>query len=302
MAAPRPAASAAPAAAGGPGHLLRLFRRFNSPGNSRANSGARNRSAAQAATAISLYFLTPPTGTYCTLIIAIEAVRLSGWHQLFDPLSQLYSDAAAVSSRVEQQQRDSSQRVDAAAAMGIFFREVDPVRFSSSLAALKSCALAVAASLRVHFARAITLGASLADAAMPIIQRQLLPSVQQALPEEYARWAQPLISWVTRAVAMWCAWLLQRAVSSVHSAVAGGLLAARCIIRYINAKQFVFNGAIVAIDTDRSYVDECLACVIGAAGLYFQFSMGFSPPFPLNVLLLPLTVTETCLVWLAGDV
>jgi hypothetical protein len=38
------------------------------------------------------------------------------------------------------------------------------------------------------------------------------------------------------------AWILQRAVSSVHSAVAGGLMAARCIIAYINAKGFQVGG------------------------------------------------------------
>jgi hypothetical protein len=35
------------------------------------------------------------------------------------------------------------------------------------------CILSLAASLRVHFARAITLGASLADAAQPIVTRQV---------------------------------------------------------------------------------------------------------------------------------
>lgn len=186
--------------------------------------------------------------------------------------------------------------------MSIFFREVDPLRLSASLTALKGCALAVAASLRVHFARAITLGASLADATLPIIQRQLLPLVQQSLPADYARWAQPLISWLARAAAMWFAWMLQRAVSSVHSAIAGGLMSARCIIRYVNAKRFAFNGSVIAIDTDSSYIDEVLGGAIALSGLYFQFSAGFSPPFPLNVLLLPLTIVETCLVWLAGDV
>ena len=95
--------------------------------------------------------------------------------------------------------------------------------------------------------------------------------------------------------------MLQRAVSSVHSAIAGGLMAARCIIAYINAKSFQVGGKTVAINCDSSYVDEILGGVIAVSGLYFQFSLGFSPPFPLNILLLPLTVAEACLVWLAGQ-
>ena len=58
----------------------------------------------------------------------------------------------------------------------------------------------------------------------------------------------------------------------------------------------------MSIDCERSYADEIIAAVIAVMGLYFQFSQGFSPPFPLNIVLLPLTVAEACLVWLAGDV
>ncbi len=71
------------------------------------------------------------------MIIAVEAIRLSGWQQFINPLSQLYSDASAVAARVEQQQRDSRSRLDAAAAMSIFFQEVDPTRLSGALNALK---------------------------------------------------------------------------------------------------------------------------------------------------------------------
>jgi hypothetical protein len=85
--------------------------------------------------------------------------------------------------------------------------------------------------------------------------------------------------------------LLQRAASSVHSAVSGG----------VNAKKFTFSGKTIAIDCATSYVDEFLGGAIALSGLYFQFSLGFSPPFPLNILLLPLTILEAALMWLAGD-
>lgn len=60
-------------------------------------------------------------------------------------------------------------------------------------------------------------------------------------------------------------------------------------------------GKTIAISCDESYADEVLAAVIALSGLYFQFSKGFSPPFPLNIVLLPLSFAEACLVWLAGD-
>jgi hypothetical protein len=96
-------------------------------------------------------------------------------------------------------------------------------------------------------------------------------------------------------------------------------MAARCIIAYVNAKvrrglgccllgrayinvqRFELGGKTIEIRCENSYVDEALAAAIALSGLYFQFSMGFSPPFPLNIVLLPLSFAEACLVWLAGD-
>jgi hypothetical protein len=75
-----------------------------------------------------------------------------------NPLLQLYKEAGAVAARVEQQQRDARSPIDAAAAMSIFFREVDPVRLSSSLTALKgiySLRCPVVVIFRSHRSKAV---------------------------------------------------------------------------------------------------------------------------------------------------
>ena len=45
-------------------------------------------------------------------------------------------------------------------------------------------------------------------------------------------------------------------------------------------------------DPDESYVDEAIGYGLAAFGFGFQFFNGFSLPFPLNLVFLPLTIIE----------
>ena len=49
------------------------------------------------------------------------------------------------------------------------------------------------------------------------------------------------------------------------------------------------------------WVDEALAYVVAACGLYFQLSMGFTVPFPLNIILFPFTLAEWFLMWMVNS-
>ena len=51
-------------------------------------------------------------------------------------------------------------------------------------------------------------------------------------------------------------------------------------------------GVALPFDADASYLDEILGYGIAAVGFGFQFFSGFALPFPLNVILLPLTIVE----------
>eukprot|EP00956_Cyclotella_meneghiniana_P031279 scaffold81739_cov67-Cyclotella_meneghiniana.AAC.7 len=83
------------------------------------------------------------------------------------------------------------------------------------------------------------------------------------------------------------AWSIQTIVSAVSSAMAGGLILSRCILK------------IVAEDKDHNdtMVDEFASYGFAAVGFYFQFFFGFGPPFPLNLVLWPLNVAEAWIRW-----
>lgn len=50
-------------------------------------------------------------------------------------------------------------------------------------------------------------------------------------------------------------------------------------------------------DPDTSYFDEAVAYTLGGLGLAWQLSTGFTLPFPLSLILLPLSIVEWLLRW-----
>ena len=56
-------------------------------------------------------------------------------------------------------------------------------------------------------------------------------------------------------------------------------------------------GVRAPFDPATSYFDEAVGYTIGAIGLFWQLSTGFSPPLPFNILLLPLEIVEWILRW-----
>ena len=60
------------------------------------------------------------------------------------------------------------------------------------------------------------------------------------------------------------------------------------------------RGLLLDFDEDKSNLDECAAGVIAVMGFWFQFKGGFALSFPLNVILLPLSLVEWLLTYIVG--
>ena len=88
---------------------------------------------------------------------------------------------------------------------------------------------------------------------------------------------------------------MQRVISAFHSAIRGGLLFSRNILKYLSAMNYVH------IDHDKTYLDELVGYGLAAIGLWFQLSLGFQVPFPLNLLLFPFTILEYLLIWVVNS-
>lgn len=238
-------------------------------------------------------------GTFVTLIAAAEAYRLTGWKPTFEALSVLRANAEKAIAATK---KDDDAKVAAALSEGdnrkrkvaLALAAVDPEHVSDAVRAVTAGFFAVLAVLRVQFAKAITLGAAIGDALLRPAQKYAEPFVGEALPAELKKWSATIVKVFVKVLSITIAWLLARTITAVHSAIRGGLTFSRGILTFLNERK------ITSINLEESSVDEILGGIVAFAGIYTQLNYGFSLPFPLNVLLFPLSFVESILSWIVG--
>ena len=171
----------------------------------------------------------------------------------------------------------------------------DPELINGALQGIYSGWIGVVAVLKVEFAKTIALGAAIGDFLYKTVATPLGSILVHLLPNEYHKWVPTLIGYACKSVAITVDWKVQRIISTFHSAIRGGLMASRGFLEWLNKK------GVVKVNTDESYVDEVLGWSLAAAGFYFQYKMGFTPPWLIALLLWPLQATETYIVWVISS-
>eukprot|EP00604_Paraphysomonas_vestita_P001877 CAMPEP_0174821670 /NCGR_PEP_ID=MMETSP1107-20130205/9172_1 /TAXON_ID=36770 /ORGANISM="Paraphysomonas vestita, Strain GFlagA" /LENGTH=244 /DNA_ID=CAMNT_0016038953 /DNA_START=313 /DNA_END=1047 /DNA_ORIENTATION=+ len=241
-----------------------------------------------------------------TLIAAVEAYRLTGWESTYQCLHDLYIDLQKV---IEANQKDDTVDKDGDGVADVlqidakelvtrktllFLKTVDPHRFTSAISGIQSGFLAVVAALKVQFAKAVTLGNAIAEILEVPTLRYLVPLFELILPDDYKKWASPILKYTIRSTAVSIAWTLQRVLSAFHSALAGGVMATRNIIDYLNVMGHWQT------KHEDTYIDEVAGYALAAVGFWFQLSSGFQLPFILSVLLFPFTFAEWFLMYMVN--
>ena len=80
----------------------------------------------------------------------------------------------------------------------------------------------------------ITLGVSIAQLLDAPALRFGLPLMAHLVPKEYHRWLPVLVRTLTKSVAVAVAWYLQVVISAVQSAMRGGLMCSRALLKFAN--------------------------------------------------------------------
>lgn len=205
------------------------------------------------------------------------------------------------SQSLEEYQREQEELgADTTASKALFFlQNVDPQRFTNAIVGINAGLVAVVATLKVQFAKTITLGSALSKAIDGPAKMVLKPLVELALPKPYKKWADVLLTYSIKSFAISIAWTLRRVVSSFHSAIRGGLMFSKNLLSYLVdmgvLKEHHINSAYVP------YIDTVLGYSVALLGLWFQLSYGFALPFPLNIILFPFTILEYALVWMVNN-
>jgi len=243
-------------------------------------------------------------GHYTVTLAAAEAFRVSGGERVTQCLRDLWTDiervkVANAADNKKDDDHDGRLDVDQLASdkalltrkLAVVLRTVDPDRVVQALGGLAQAFAGVLATLKVQFARTVALAISISDNLRKPAAMLLTPVLAALIPPEYHHWVSPIITVSVKLAGMTIAWMLSRIIATCHSSMIGGLMASRALLSLASQQGWV------KVKVDESLVDEVAGWALCVVGAYFQLSSGFSLPFPLNIVLLPISVVEWFLTW-----
>jgi hypothetical protein len=158
--------------------------------------------------------------------------------------------------------------------------------------------MGVSQVLSKEFARTIALSLGLGNYLQPMMRIVISPPVYMVVPKEYHLWVPVVIGWGSKAIAMSIAWRIQRVLTASTSAMMGGLMFSRAIMRMLSRRGIRLFG-IIDEKKEVTAFEEFIGFVVGGVGLYSQLSSGFRLilPFPLNLLTIPFELAERWIQW-----
>ncbi|KAL7515179.1 hypothetical protein ACHAXN_012514 [Cyclotella atomus] len=238
-------------------------------------------------------------GMFPTVFAAIEAAEYAGRTTVMKAVSALSEEVMII---IEENKKDNETDADGDGQsdvdqisnqefvrrkVDLVLRKINPEKVNDAISSLFKVWLSVLAVLTVEFARTIAMSLSIGDFVHKFMDHWVAPLMKRATPKEYRKWTPVIIDWMCKSIGMTVAWKVQTIISAVTSAMAGGLIISRAIL------QLVAKGK----DHNNTMADEFASYGFAAAGFYFQFYVGFDPPFPLNLFLWPVQMAETYIRW-----
>lgn len=253
-------------------------------------------------------------GVYQASIAAIEAFRTMGGNNCLDDLRYVYDQSVVIleaSKKDDLVDADGDGTLDVDQMTPTEFAEhklrlamiaVDePNRLETSVGSLWSAWLAVLATLRLQFARTTALALGVAEMIKFPILRYTAPPLTWALGPDLKHWVNTIVDSSVKLVCILVAWYIQAFISAFYSGLRGGKMFAQGAFEVMKEKGILqkFPDFLVPdkqpFNPDTTYVDEIIAYPVAALGFYVQVVYGFSIPFPMNLIFLPLTLVEYAL-------
>jgi len=244
-------------------------------------------------------------GHYFTLFAAVEAYRLCGFQQTKDCLLELYRNYIKVLEENEKDNlvdddNDGIPDVEQISSQELFTRKLslilkslDPLKVSSALSGIWMGFLGVVAVLRLKFAQTVALGATIGHIFETVADRFVRPILEKTIPETHHKWIPVIINYGCKTIGVSVAWTIQRVISAFYSGIRGAQMFTLGLITYLSRNKI--------IELDQGSVWFVVLTGITAwTGFVWQVQSGFVLPFPLNVLLFPLTVLEWFITWMVA--
>jgi hypothetical protein len=251
-------------------------------------------------------------GTYFAAIAAIEGFINFGGAQLYDELKVLYDDCCLVADAsveddavdadhngiADVQEMSTSDYLTHKATVAMIAVK-DPSRLMQALSFFMMAYFSVIATLRFEFARTVALCLAITDMLKVPLFLVFGPLVSMLLGPKMGHWAEATIMTTIKIIAVIAACYVQEIISAFYSGIRGGTMFAIAFINFMSLKGYMDSFPCVPkpFDAEKTYVDEAVAYPLAAVGFFVQFHFGFSLTFPLNIILLPLTIVEWILRW-----
>lgn len=244
-------------------------------------------------------------GCFATTIAAWEAFRASGYYTVKDCLKVIYRDHRKVMDAWKKddekdENHDGKRDVDqlpekelARRKFLLIVRTVDPAELGKAIGGINMGFLAVIAALRVKLAQAITLGSALGHTANRVLSASIVPDLEKNTSKDYRKWVRPMFEYGCKIVGFMLAMTVWRALMAVHSATAGSRMACEGLLAYLVRHKYIKVEKGEQGKGTKEFVMATTALAI--VGFYWQLRHGFGLPFPLNLLLLPMSFLESFL-------
>lgn len=278
-------------------------------------------------------------GYYPTLFSSLQAAKYCGWSIMVNAVTDLTNEAIKVIDEIDEQQTRSDifyNRKDLFLQQtNIVLKTVDPMKINMAAGALYTTWLGVSTVLRQEYARVINLSLTLASGIERILYFVLQVPLNIITPKDYQKWVPAIIGWISKGIAMRLAWRIERVLTASTSAIAGGAMFARSIIRMFNNNNTckrLFSGKkkkkkkeyysysdddddIINTDEDDnedeeenssrnpSLTENMIAITVGGIGFYTQIehqyrnNFSFEIPFPISLVTWPFDLAEKWIQW-----
>lgn len=243
-------------------------------------------------------------GYYPTLFSSLQAARHCGWEIMVDAIQDLTDEAIKIIDATEDLQWEKyMNRKDLFLHQAnIVLKTVDPMKINQAAAALYTTWLGVSAVLEREYARTISLSLTLAYYFEGVAHWILEPPLKCVVHKDYHKWVPVVVGWGCKAVAMNIAWRIQRVLTASTSAMTGGVMFARAILRILHRRGVTFFGWIGETG-EESPLDEIIGFTVGAIGFWTQIeaqyknNFSFKVPFPLSLITWPFDMLEKWIQW-----
>lgn len=242
-------------------------------------------------------------GYYPTLFSSVQAARHCGLEIVVAAIEDLTEEAIKViDATAEIPMKDWSSRDIFLYQTNIVLKTVDPLKINQAAGALYTTWLGVSSVLQKEYARVISLSLTMSYYLERAAHWVLEPPVKLVVPKDYHKWVPVVIGWACKATAMNIAWRIQRVLTASTSAMFGGVLFARAVLRMLHKRGVKLFGLIEETGQETP-LDEIIGFTVAGIGFYtqveaqFKNNFSFEVPFPVSLVAWPFDWLEKSIQW-----